>query len=266
METPISARITAALDAIERERDVRVLYACESGSRAWGFPSQNSDYDVRFIYIQRRAWYLAINLEHLRDVIEQPISEQLDVSGWDLRKALQLLRKSNPPLLEWLNSSIVYRDAFGIADQLRALLPDYYSPIACRYHYLHMARGNFRDYLQGEIVWVKKYFYVLRPLLAVQWIESAHGIVPLTFTTLVDTLVTDTNVKAAITALLQRKLAGDELDREPHIPVLSDFIAQELERMERTTITAERSSTDTERLNRLFRGTLERVWGSYSAY
>lgn len=260
MDEIMHTRIHTSLDTIARERDVRVLYACESGSRAWGFPSQDSDYDVRFIYVQRRDWYLAINLEHRRDVIESPITDQLDLQGWDLRKALQLLRKSNPPLLEWLNSPIIYWDAFGVAARLRVVLPAYYSPVACRYHYLHMARGNFRDYLQGEIVWVKKYFYVLRPLLAVRWIEAGQGVVPVEFATLVDTMVPDTEVQQAIYALLQRKLAGEELDREPYIPILSQFIEQELARIEATTVAPDHSNTDTERLSDLFRETLEQVW------
>jgi len=88
------------LRRIEQTYDVRVLYACESGSRAWGFASQDSDYDVRFLYVHSRDWYLSI--EDRRDVIEEPISEGLDISGWELRKTLRLLRKSNPPLLEWL--------------------------------------------------------------------------------------------------------------------------------------------------------------------
>ncbi|MCE9610243.1 MAG: nucleotidyltransferase domain-containing protein [Chthoniobacter sp.] len=100
-------RVRHALAQVEAERNVRVLFACESGSRAWGFASRDSDYDVRFLYVHRRDWYLSV--EDRRDVIEQPIADDLDVSGWELRKALRLLRKSNPPLLEWLKSPVVYR-------------------------------------------------------------------------------------------------------------------------------------------------------------
>ena len=143
-------RIKAELAGLERAEDAMVLYACESGSRAWGFPSSDSDYDVRFLYVRRPEWYLSIDVEFRSDVIERGVQGQLDLSGWDIRKALQLFRKSNPPLLEWLNSPIVYLDRFGVVGELRSLLPEYYSPSACFYHYLHMARGNYRDYLQGE--------------------------------------------------------------------------------------------------------------------
>ncbi len=135
-----------------------------SGSRAWGFPSKDSDYDLRFLYVRRRDWYLSIDLEHRRDVIERPITSNLDVSGWDMRKALQLLRKSNPPLLEWLNSPIVYIEPSGATAHLRALLPQYYSPRAAMFHYLHMARGNFRSYLQGEQILGQKVLVRLAPI------------------------------------------------------------------------------------------------------
>ncbi len=141
--------IRSQLENIEAEEGVRILFACESGSRAWGFPSADSDYDVRFLYLHPPEWYLSIDLEKKRDVIERPINEQIDLSGWDLRKALGLLRKSNPPLLEWLGSPIIYWEKYSVAQQMRALTSTYYSPKACMYHYLHMARGNYREYLRG---------------------------------------------------------------------------------------------------------------------
>ncbi len=112
-------RVRTALAQVEAERNVRVLFACESGSRAWGFASRDSDYDVRFLYVHQRDWYLSV--EDRRDVIEQPIAEDLDVSGWELRKALRLLRKSNPPLLEWLKSPVVYRHDPVFAAEFGAL-------------------------------------------------------------------------------------------------------------------------------------------------
>jgi predicted nucleotidyltransferase len=105
---PINKLILEQLEQIEQEEQVTILYACESGSRAWGFPSQDSDYDVRFIYLHKPEWYLSIYDK--RDVIERPINNMLDINGWDLRKALNLFRKSNPPLLEWLQSPIQYKE------------------------------------------------------------------------------------------------------------------------------------------------------------
>jgi uncharacterized protein len=246
------------LRQIENEEDVTIFYACESGSRAWGFPSEDSDYDVRFLYLRQRDWYLSIDVEEKRDVIERPISDMLDISGWDLRKALKLLRKSNPPLLEWLNSPIIYRQKLTITDKIRELIPEYYSPVACVHHYLHMAQGNFREYLKGEIVWVKKYFYVLRPLLAIRWIEQESNVVPMEFGVLVERCVKSPELKEAIENLLERKKQGQELDRAPRIEIISDFVESELERLQ----TKKMESTpkpNTEKLNDLFRIAINEV-------
>ena len=121
--------IRSRLVEIEANDHVRIVYACESGSRAWGFPSVNSDYDVRFIYIRPTEWYLSI--DEKRDVIEYPIDELLDITGWDLKKALKLLRKTNPPLLEWLGSPIVYLEKGSFAEKMRQLAKEFYSPTAC---------------------------------------------------------------------------------------------------------------------------------------
>ena len=152
--------IDVRLWEIEKTEEVCIFYACESGSRAWGFPSVDSDYDVRFIYLHPPEWYLSIDVEHKPDVIELPIAGPLDINGWDLRKALQLVQKFNPPLMEWLGSPIVYEEKYTVANSLRDIMQKFYSPIACAYHYLNMAQGNFREYLKGEFVWIKKYCIV----------------------------------------------------------------------------------------------------------
>ncbi len=211
---------------------MRVLYACESGSRAWGFASRDSDYDVRFLYAHPVDWYLSIDVDARRDVIECPLDAVWDVNGWDLRKALALLWKSNPPLLEWLVSPIVYREEPGFAARLRALAAPYRSDRACRLHYLHMAKGNHREYLKGEVVWRKKYFYLLRPLLACRWIERGLGPVPVEFEALLPRVGLGDDVLEAIARLLAEKRAGDELGKGPADPVLNAFIDAERARQE----------------------------------
>jgi uncharacterized protein len=252
--------IRSHLNEIEANETIRVVYACESGSRAWGFPSADSDYDVRFLCIRPVAWYLSI--DEKRDVIERPIQEGLDINGWDLRKALQLFRKSNPPLLEWLGSPIIYLEKYKVAEKMRLLTPEYYSPAACLYHYLHMARGNFRDYLKGDQVWVKKYFYVLRPILAMNWIEKRMGVVPTDFNVLVSQLVTDPKLKSEIDLLLAAKRAGAELDRGPRIAPISEFVESELERWEQHEIANHKVPPSGDKLDELFRETLEEAWRS----
>lgn len=258
MNEMMEGLIKTRLAQIESENNIRIVYACESGSRAWGFPSLNSDYDIRFIFIRPIEWYLSINEK--RDVIECPIKDQLDINGWDLKKALQLLRKTNPPLLEWLGSPIIYLEKYTIPEKMREFAAEYYSPTACLYHYLHMARGNFRDYLQGDIVWVKKYFYVLRPILAMRWIEEGRGIAPTDFNVTLEQLVLPGELKQAITSLLESKRAGGELDRGDRIPIISEFIESELKRWELSEFPKSVIATNGDLLDVFFRESVAKVW------
>jgi uncharacterized protein len=194
IDPTIRAEIEVRLAAIEREHDVRVLYACESGSRGWGFASPDSDYDVRFLYAHRLEWYLRVRPQ--RDVIELPISAVLDVNGWELRKALGLLHKGNATLIEWLDSPVVYRADAAFVARMRAAIRATHRPERSFHHYVHMARKNYREYLRGERVRLKKYLYVLRPLLAALWIEQGRGPAPMRFQDLVDALVRDEALRA----------------------------------------------------------------------
>ena len=159
--------IKEKLREIEKQENVRILLAVESGSRAWGFASPDSDYDVRFIYVRQKEDYL--KLESVRDVIELPIDDMLDINGWDLQKTLRLLYKSNPTLFEWFSSPIIYMET-EFADQFRRVMSNYFSSKRSLYHYISMAEGNYREYLKRDMVRAKKYFYVLRPVLACRWI------------------------------------------------------------------------------------------------
>ena len=259
---PINTLIQEQLKQIEQEEQVTILYACESGSRAWGFPSQDSDYDVRFIYVHRPEWYLSI--WDTRDVIERPINNMLDLSGWDLRKALRLFHKSNPPLLEWLQSPIKYAEKFSVAEQLRGISPYTFSPKSCMYHYLNMAKGNYRDYLQGEQVKIKKYFYVLRPVLACEWIHRYGEMPPMEFEVLVDRLIPqDGPLWPVVQQLLARKRSGEELDLEPRLSAINEYLEEKLQVLEQ--VAAESLSTKIDnrdrQLDALFRDALQEVWG-----
>ncbi|MEF2246802.1 nucleotidyltransferase domain-containing protein [Paenibacillus sp. IITD108] len=232
--------IVEELKRIERQEQVQIVYACESGSRAWGFPSQDSDYDVRFIYVRPAEWYLSVFDK--RDVIERPISDRLDINGWDIKKALRLFRKSNPPLLEWLQSPICYMEHTPVTEKIRELTAKAFSPKACMYHYLHMAKGNYREYLQGEQVKIKKYFYVLRPILACAWIERYHSMPPIVFEELVDSIVPQSSeLKAVIIDLLARKRAGEELDVAPRINVINTYLDKQIDYYEQLASSMESS-------------------------
>jgi predicted nucleotidyltransferase len=220
------ATVLDSLAGLERRHDVRVLFACESGSRGWGFASPDSDYDVRFVYVNRLSWHLTVDAG--RDVIEQPISGELDVSGWDLRKTLQLLRDSNPTLLEWLRSPIVYREEAPWTARLRRLAEQGFSRVRGYHHYVAMARKNLREHLYADVVRYKKYLYVLRPLLAARWIREGRGVPPMRFAELVAAPSLDAALVAEIDALLEVKMRAGESATSPRWVGIHDFIEREL--------------------------------------
>jgi predicted nucleotidyltransferase len=251
-------QIQRELKRLEAEHNITILYAVESGSRAWGFASTDSDWDVRFFYVHNQDWYLSI--DDKRDTIEEILPNDIDLSGWELRKALKLFRKSNPPMLEWLRSPIVYAENYTTAESLRQLSAEYFSPKSCLYHYLHMAERNAKAYLQRDMVRVKKYLYVLRPLLACGWIEINNTAPPMEFDALVEELVHDAPLKEAITTLTERKRAGEELDVEPRIPILDRFIDKCIKHFHEFLRAFDyRTQPDTDKLNDLFRATLQEV-------
>ena len=219
-------KIQQALRRIEQQEELEVLYAVESGSRAWGFPSQDSDYDVRFIYRRPKTWYL--KLEKTADHLEIPISDQLDICGWDLDKTLKLLQKGNPALLEWLNSPLVYSENPQFIRELRQLSEENLNEQRLIYHYLHMAEGNYREYLKKEQVRIKKYFYVLRPVLACMWIQVYHQRPPVLFEELLTLPGLPADLLQMIEELLVRKKRGEELDVEACIPQLNQFLEEQL--------------------------------------
>lgn len=218
----IRAEILRKLEAVEAEHGVRVLYACESGSRGWGFASPDSDYDVRFIFVRPAREYLRIT--PVRDVIEEVPGPVFDVNGWDLRKALHLLAKGNATLIEWLSSPVVYRQDDAFVQRLREAATAVYQPIRSFHHYAAMGRGNFREYLQGDQVRAKKYLYVLRPLLAAKWVLARDDAPPMAFEQLVETLVDDPAVRREIDALLIIKRRSGEQEWLPKRPVLNAYL------------------------------------------
>ncbi len=223
-------KILAKLKKVEDKEQVRILYAVESGSRGWGFESKDSDYDIRFIYIRPLKWYLSI--ENKSDVIECPVSDSLDISGWDIKKALKLFKASNPPLYEWLNSPIVYLDRGNFANKLRDLMPKFYSPVSCLHHYLNMAKGNYKTYLTGQKVKLKKYFYVLRPIFACMWIEKFKTMPLMEFVKIFHAQTLGNNLAQEINKLLERKKSGGELEKEDQIKTINNFLEEKIKYFE----------------------------------
>ena len=253
IDPEIRAKIQQCLTAIESKHGVRVLYACESGSRGWGFASPDSDYDVRFLYVHPLLWYLRVSPQ--RDVIELPLSKVLDINGWELRKALGLLKKGNATLIEWLDSPVIYRAEPKFIEAIRAAAHQSHQPERSFHHYIHMARGNYREYLRGDRVRLKKYLYVLRPLLATLWVEQGRGVAPMCFQDLVDGIITDPALRGAIDQLLAIKRAASESDHGSPLLIINEFIDKELTRLE-AVLPPRPRETDFDMLDRLLMNTV----------
>lgn len=244
------------LREIERGQGVTMLHAVETGSRSWGFASPDSDFDVRFIYIRPRSDYLRLNAP--RDVIETPIDDTWDLSGWDLQKALRLLWKSNPSLYEWLGSKISYLES-DFARRIAPLLELYFGRKAMMYHYYYMADRNIRTFLRGELVKPKKYFYALRPILACRWIVENNSVPPIRYADLVEASLPE-SVKPANEALLDLKINMPEKGEVPPMREVQDFIDQSMEALK---LQLNSMPNDTpgawEPLNRFFLQELDRL-------
>lgn len=220
--------IIEKLKEIELEQNVRILMAVESGSRAWGFASADSDYDVRFIYVRPKEFYL--RLDPTRDVIEEPISDLLDINGWDIDKMLRLLYRSNPTLMEWFSSPIVYVDR-GLRDLFAPLMSKYFSSKKGLYHYLSMAKSNYREYLKGDMVRAKKYFYVLRPVLACKWILEKGTPPPMLFSELMEAEL-DPALKPEVNRLLDLKMNQPETTLIPRVDAVNDYLDESIAEVE----------------------------------
>ena len=216
--------IITKLVEIEQAENVCIIHAVESGSRAWGFASPDSDYDVRFIYVRPKEFYL--KLEKTRDVIEWQLDETLDINGWDLQKTLRLLHSSNPTLFEWNSSPIIYKTT-GAWNEISQEISNYFSAKSGLYHYLSTANSNYREFLKGESVKLKKYFYVVRPLLACKWILDRKCPPPMLFSELMEAEL-EPDIRPIIEDLLLLKKNTPEMGESRRIDKLNDYIDENL--------------------------------------
>lgn len=217
------------LQEIEKEYNVTILLAVESGSRAWGFASPDSDFDVRFIYKRPKNEYLKLNTN--RDVIELPVDDTWDVNGWDLDKTLKLLFKSNPTLFEWINSPLCYYKT-DFTDKIKPVLNEYFSVKNTVYHYLNTARNNMKIYLSGEKIHPKKYFYALRPVLACLWVLEHQTPPPVLFSELTKTMLPD-NLLPSLDYLLDIKMNNPEKAEIAPVRDIDEFLSQHIEEIDK---------------------------------
>ncbi len=226
------AYITACLETLARTEGVHILFAIESGSRAWGFPSADSDYDVRFVYARREADYLSV-VEH-RDVIETPTVDDpvlgvpLDLNGWDVRKALRLGLKSNPILHEWLHSPIRYGEDAADVARMDAFVSEAVDRDVYLYHYDRLARAAWTQMAGDTEVKVKRYCYALRPALMLNWLRVRRDLPPMDVASLVGGLMPDEPIISTMAALFAAKRDAGEHDLMPRSPALDRLIADSL--------------------------------------
>lgn len=226
LRTEIAHRLTR----LEQQENIHILLAVESGSRAWGFPSPDSDYDIRFLYIRPRNWYL--KLQSGRDVVESPIEGEIDLNGWDIRKALLLLLKSNAVISEWISSPIRYRTDHPVIRQLALLADDVLDARALAHHYASLGRNAAERWLSSDgPVPVKKYFYALRPALAIRCLRLApEQRPPMNLQTLMEHADLSESLKNDINGLVAAKARTHELGNTTRLPALENLIRDELSR------------------------------------
>ncbi len=237
------------LKEIEERENIHILHCVESGSRAWGFASPDSDYDVRFIYVRPKEFYL--RLDKTRDVIEWQLDETLDINGWDLKKALGLLHKSNPTLFEWNSSPLIYKTTLKWK-KVSEIISHYFQQKAGLYHYLSTAKNNYREYLRGETVKLKKYFYVLRPILACRWILEKKSPPPMLFSDLADACL-DKSIEPAVKELLRLKITMPEFGEGKRIDCINEYLDVSIEEIQSILATyPQEEPCGWEELNELF--------------
>ncbi|MFE1591834.1 DNA polymerase beta superfamily protein [Nocardia sp. NPDC058705] len=228
MDPAVVAAVDTVLDQVAAEHNVAVRLAVESGSRAWGFPSPDSDYDCRFVYVAGLETYLSP--WRTRDVIETPLIGLLDVNGWDLAKALRLLVAGNAVLVEWLMSPIVYRGDEAFRTRLREVATEVADRDRIARHYLHLGMRQWA--LQAQKGGLKKVFYSLRPAMALRWLREHPGaaVAPMHLPTLLDQCDLPVDLVAAIAELTELKSRTREMGTAAPPALIAAFIVDEFER------------------------------------
>ena len=223
-------RILKELDNIEQTHGVKIIYACESGSRAWGFASKDSDYDVRFIYAHPNNWYLSI--AEKKDVIEIPVNEELDISGWDIRKSLRLLRKSNSPLLEWLSSPSVYKNIEAAVSPFYALSKRAFLPESSCHHYLSMARSSIAKFQNEQDIKIKLYLYAARTILCCKWIIERMNQPPMQIQDLLKEYLPTGKIRNFVDKLINLKGNDSESTKIERSSHFEDYMNEEFKLLE----------------------------------
>ncbi|MEO0413922.1 MAG: nucleotidyltransferase domain-containing protein [Verrucomicrobiota bacterium] len=247
------------LTEIERAHSVRVLYACESGSRAWGFESADSDYDVRFIFVHERDGYLS--LDEPKASFDYPIdSDLIDLSGWELRKSLQLFGQSNATLLEWLHSPLAYYEDASALKLWRHLATEAFSPKAVAGHYYGLCRKIWTGMVETGHYTAKKYLYAMRAACAKAFVTQGGGLVPVRFSELLERVPLSDEVVATVNRMVEEKFSGSESDVISSNVCLDRYIVGQMESWENDVRLLPSVKVESGKLDQFFRKQLyERI-------
>lgn len=249
-------KIKKYLSDLEKEKKIEILLACETGSRAWGFPSPDSDFDVRVIYKHSKDWYLSLNEE--KDTLVYFLeNNMIDISGWDLRKSLRLLWKSNPPLLERIQSPIIYKVDDRFREEISSIAPKTYSRIATIHHYSSMAKKAIEEVINAKEYKLKRFFYALRASVACLWILEKEEIPPIEFGIMLNGLDLPEKLIIRIRELIQLKSTISEAYLHKGDQELIEFMKTCMERADKESKSLPSSKGKMSELNEFFRKTLD---------
>ncbi len=255
----MTEKILHYLNKIEAEKDIKILLACETGSRAWGFPSPDSDFDIRIIYVHKLDWYLTIN--NPKDTIEMMLeNNDIDISGWELRKSLQLLAKSNPALLERLQSPIIYKADAQFIEKIKPLAQACYSKIATMHHYLNMAKKMIEDIDHSKEYKLKRFFYALRTSTACLWILEKDEMPPIEFSKMLDGLTEMSAHKERIMELIALKSTISEAYFHTGDKELIEFMQKCIDRASNEANSLATSKGNVTSLNTFLASQVQQEW------
>ena len=242
------------IEKLEKEKAIQILLAVESGSRAWGCPSPDSDYDIRIIYKRTKAEYLEI--VDKPDSIDYFHGELLDINGWDIKKTLRLIRKSNATPFEWAQSPIVYREVEDFSNTLLDLSKAYFHGRHAVNHYRGIAKNSyFKNNLDGSIK-LKKLFYVLRPIMAARWIIEKNEVPPMDIPKLISIIADDAIVEHINELLVIKAGVNEDYIYEPD-KLITDFIEKEFQFIDSIEMEDEKLDINSDLLNKKFREIIE---------
>lgn len=241
--------IVNRLKEIEAVNGIRILHAVETGSRAWGFPSPDSDYDVRFTYVEDLDWHLS--LREKKDTMNPPIIDDLDITGWEIKKVLGLLWKSNVSLLERLQSPIIYLDNSLFSCGIEGLAKSCFSPVAVMHHYNSMAKKYYHGFMEKDSVRLKSYCYALRTAVAGKWVREVNEIPPIVFSNMFD--VIEKGTLDEILGMISIKSGESESYTHKRFPRIDDFLKVTIEDNDKVATSLPSGNGDFDELDAFYR-------------